>query len=62
MQRAEKQTARLTDFNSKTSCPSLLLKERVYLADKLLLLKKKKSKSKESQRQQHHRRRNLPFY
>lgn len=59
MQRAEKQTARLTDFNSKSSCPSLLLKERVHSADKPLLLKKKNQKSKESQRQQHHRKRNF---
>lgn len=62
MQRAEKQTARLTNFNSKSSCPSLLLQERVYLADKPLLLKKKIKKVKESQRQQRHRKRNFPFF
>jgi len=39
-----KQTARLTNFNSKSFCPSLLLTERVYLSDKPLLFKKKKIK------------------
>lgn len=47
MRSLEKQTARLRNFNSKSFCPSLLLMDLVYLADKPLLLKKKnKKKSK----------------
>lgn len=61
MRSLEKQTARLRNFNSKSFCPSLLLMDLVYLADKPLLLKK--IKNKKNQRQQHHRKRNFlsPF-
>lgn len=45
MQSPETETARLTDFNSKSFCPPLLLTARVYLADKPLLLKRIKGNS-----------------
>lgn len=51
----EKQAARLTNFNSKSCCPSLLLTKRIYLAGKPLLLQEEKK----NQRQQHHRKRNF---
>lgn len=57
MQSPDTETWRLTDFNSQSFCPPLLLTAQVYLADKPLLLKKK------NQRKQHHRKRNFrsPF-